>query len=77
MRKKLPVDVQGFEYLISNGYLYIDKTPYIYQLLTGDSRHYFVHRPRRFGKSLLTSALQAVFQGKRELFESLYLASTP
>ena len=52
------------------GYFYIDKTALVYQLVKTGS-YYFLSRPRRFGKSLLISTLEAYFQGKRELFEGL------
>ena len=65
-----PIGIQNFESLRKNGYLYIDKTALIYQLAT-TGRHYFLSRPRRFGKSLLLSTLEAYFQGKKELFEGL------
>ena len=65
-----PIGIQNFESLRKDGYLYIDKTSLIYQLaVTG--RYYFLSRPRRFGKSLLLSTLEAYFQGKKELFEGL------
>ena len=68
--KIYPIGVQNFESLRNDGYFYIDKTAMIYQLVkTG--RYYFLSRPRRFGKSLLISTLEAYFQGKRELFEGL------
>ena len=67
-----PIGIQNFESLRKNGYLYIDKTALIYQLAT-TGRHYFLSRPRRFGKSLLLSTLEAYFQGKKELFEGLAL----
>ncbi len=68
--KTYPIGVQNFESLRKDGYLYIDKTALIHQLVkTG--RYYFLSRPRRFGKSLLISTLESYFQGKRELFEGL------
>ncbi len=70
--KILPVGVQNFESLIRDGYLYVDKTRQIWNL-THAGRHYFLARPRRFGKSLLISTLEAYFQGKRDLFEGLYM----
>ncbi len=66
---RYPVGVQSFEKLRREGYLYIDKTGFIPRLLRND--YYFLSRPRRFGKSLLLSTLEAYFQGKRELFEGL------
>ena len=70
--KILPVGVQNFESLIRDGYLYVDKTEAIWRL-THTGRHYFLARPRRFGKSLLLSTIEAYFQGKKELFDGLYL----
>ena len=70
MGKLYPVGIQNFESLRRDGYFYVDKTAKIYELAkTG--RYYFLSRPRRFGKSLLVSTLEAYFQGKRELFEGL------
>ena len=68
--RKLPVGIQSFEDIRTEGYLYVDKTAYIYELMhTG--KPYFLSRPRRFGKSLLLSTMRAYFEGKRELFEGL------
>ena len=65
-----PVGIQNFESLRNDGYFYVDKTELMYRLVkTG--RYYFLSRPRRFGKSLLISTLEAYFQGKKELFEGL------
>lgn len=68
--RKLPIGIQSFEFLRTEGYLYVDKTALIYQLVTM-GKPYFLSRPRRFGKSLLLSTLEAYFQGKRELFRGL------
>lgn len=70
MRRKLPIGIQSFEFLRSEGYLYIDKTELIYRLVT-EGKPYFLSRPRRFGKSLLLSTLEAYFKGKKELFKGL------
>lgn len=67
---KYPIGVQSFSEIINDGYLYIDKTEFIAELLCG-SKYYFLSRPRRFGKSLLISTLEAFFLGKRELFKDL------
>ncbi|WP_418697240.1 ATP-binding protein [Bacteroides sp.] len=68
--KIYPIGIQNFESLRQDGYFYIDKTALIYKMVkTG--RYYFLSRPRRFGKSLLISTLEAYFQGKKELFEGL------
>ena len=67
---KYPIGVQTFEKIIEGGWLYVDKTAWIYKLAkTG--QFYFLNRPRRFGKSLLLSTIDAYFSGKRELFEGL------
>ena len=70
MGKLYPVGIQNFEKLRRDGYWYVDKTALIYRLVTTGS-YYFLSRPRRFGKSLLISTLEAYFQGKKELFEGL------
>ena len=67
--RKYPVGIQSFESMRMDGYVYVDKTPLIYKMIT-EGCHYFLNRPRRFGKSLLCSTLEAVFQGRRELFEA-------
>ena len=70
MGKLYPVGIQNFESLRNDGYFYVDKTELMYRLVkTG--RYYFLSRPRRFGKSLLVSTLEAYFQGKKALFEGL------
>ncbi|MBP3519573.1 MAG: AAA family ATPase, partial [Parabacteroides sp.] len=65
-----PIGIQNFEKIRKDGYLYIDKTALIYQLAHTGS-YYFLSRPRRFGKSLLLSTLEAYLQGKKELFNGL------
>lgn len=65
-----PIGIQSFEKIRNGGYLYVDKTALVYQLVKTGS-YYFLSRPRRFGKSLLISTLEAYFLGKRELFEGL------
>lgn len=70
MAQLYPIGIQNFEKIRKEGFLYIDKTELIYQLVkTGN--YYFLSRPRRFGKSLLLSTLEAYFMGKKELFEGL------
>lgn len=68
--KKLPIGVQSFEKLRKGDYFYIDKTAHVYDLANKGS-YYFLSRPRRFGKSLLLSTIEAYMQGKKELFEGL------
>ncbi len=70
--KKLPIGIQTFENLIQEGYYYVDKTHFIHQL-TSQGKYYFLSRPRRFGKSLLVSTIKAAYQGKKDLFQGLYL----
>lgn len=68
--QKYPTDVQSFEKIIEGGFMYVDKTAYIYQLAT-TKYQCFLSRPRRFGKSLLVSTMQAYFEGRKELFKGL------
>ncbi len=68
--KKYPIGIQHFESLRKDGYVYVDKTALVYKLVN-TGRYYFLSRPRRFGKSLLLSTIEAYLQGKRELFEGL------
>ena len=67
---KYPIGIQSFSNIREDGYAYVDKTTLIYSLVT-EGKVYFLSRPRRFGKSLLVSTLEAYFQGKKELFEGL------
>ncbi len=68
--RKLPIGIQDFADLRNEGYLYVDKTEYIYHLVH-EGKPYFLSRPRRFGKSLFLSTLRFYFEGKKELFEGL------
>ncbi|SDE66759.1 ATP-binding protein [Desulfuromonas thiophila] len=68
--KKLPIGIQTFSEIRQEGYLYVDKTPQVRQLVE-QGKYYFLARPRRFGKSLLVSTLQALFEGRKELFSGL------
>ena len=69
---KYPIGLQNFQGLREDGYVYVDKTAFVYQLAQS-GKYYFLSRPRRFGKSLLLSTLEAYFQGKKELFKGLAL----
>lgn len=62
--KIYPIGIQNFEKIRKGGFFYIDKTALVYQMVKTGS-YYFLSRPRRFGKSLLVSTLEAYFQGKR------------
>ena len=67
---KYPIGIQDFEKIITGGYVYVDKTALVYRLVT-EGNIYFLSRPRRFGKSLLVSTLEAYFQGRKDLFKGL------
>lgn len=70
---KYPIGIQNFEDLRRNGYKYVDKTNFVYKL-ADEGKYYFLSRPRRFGKSLFLSTLEAYFQGKKELFDGLAIS---
>ncbi|BDD02104.1 ATPase AAA (plasmid) [Persicobacter psychrovividus] len=74
-RQALPIGIQTFESLRSSkdDFLYIDKTAQIYEMTKLSVGYYFLSRPRRFGKSMLCSTMQVLFEGKQELFEGLYI----
>ena len=72
--KRLPVGIQTFSNIIEENMLYIDKTEYIWNMIHL-SKYIFLSRPRRFGKSLLISTLQAYFEGRKELFKDTYIGS--
>lgn len=67
---KYPIGIQNFEKIIKGGYVYVDKTQYIYDL-ANNGTIYFLSRPRRFGKSLLVSTLKYYFNGRKDLFKGL------
>ena len=69
---KYPIGIQNFEKLRREGYVYVDKTPWMWKMISEGS-YYFLSRPRRFGKSLMVSTLEAFFSGRRELFNGLYI----
>jgi len=69
-RQRLPIGIQDFATIRNEGFYYVDKTPLIRQLVEG-GRHYFLSRPRRFGKSLLVDTISALFEGQEELFRGL------
>lgn len=68
--RKMPIGIQSFEKLRRGNYVYVDKTELVYKLVS-TSNPYFLSRPRRFGKSLLLSTMEAYFLGKRDLFKGL------
>ena len=71
-RTKLPIGIQNFRDLREKGYKYVDKTHILYDLVNC-GKYFFLSRPRRFGKSLFLSTLEAYFLGQKELFQSLYI----
>ena len=70
-RRRFPVGVQDFESIIKDGFVYVDKTEYVYDLANNYGNAMFLSRPRRFGKSLLCSTLKHYFMGHKELFHGL------
>ena len=73
--RKLPVDISTFSELITSHYVYVDKTQYAYNMITG-GRRFFLSRPRRFGKSLLVSTLKEILTANKALFDSLWINSS-
>ncbi len=73
MKKYLPVGISEFKDIISLGFVYVDKTKWIHKLVSIPKGVYFLSRPRRFGKSLTVSTLDALFSGERELFKGTYI----
>ncbi|MCJ8270320.1 MAG: AAA family ATPase, partial [Psychrosphaera sp.] len=73
--QKYPLGIQTFSEIREEQYLYVDKTALVYDLVT-TGKAYFLSRPRRFGKSLLVSTLEALFAGQKSLFEGLDIADT-
>jgi hypothetical protein len=71
--KKLPIGISDFKKLREENFIYVDKTEYIYKLITEGGGYYFLSRPRRFGKSLLISTIRYLFEGRKELFKGLYI----
>ena len=69
--KLYPVGIQTFERIRKEDKLYVDKTEYIYRMTHSGGCYFFLNRPRRFGKSLLASAFQSYFEGKKNLFKGL------
>jgi len=67
---KYPIGLQNFQGLREDGYVYVDKTALIHEMVSS-GKYYFLSRPRRFGKSLLLSTIEAYFQGKKDLFKGL------
>ncbi|SEN70127.1 PD-(D/E)XK nuclease superfamily protein [bacterium A37T11] len=73
MNRKYPIGLQSFRKIREDGYMLVDKTENIHQLVTS-GKYYFLSRPRRFGKSLLLNTIKELFSGSKELFEGLWIA---
>ena len=69
---KYPIGIQNFGEVRRDGYVYVDKTALMWKMVD-EGKYYFLSRPRRFGKSLLLSTMEAFFSGERELFRGLYV----
>ena len=69
---KYPIGIQNFGEIRRDGYVYVDKTALMWKMVD-EGKYYFLSRPRRFGKSLLLSTMEAFFSGERELFRGLYV----
>jgi hypothetical protein len=73
--KKLPLGIQNLREIIEGDYVYVDKTRFVYNLIT-DAKYYFLSRPRRFGKSLLLDTISEVMSGNKEMFKGLFIYSS-
>lgn len=69
--RRYPVGIQTFEDIRREGYVYVDKTEFIWRLAHENGKSFFLSRPRRFGKTLLVSTMKAYFEGRLDLFEGL------
>ena len=69
-KRKLPIGIQTFRQIREESYYYVDKTAYIERLVV-EGKHYFLSRPRRFGKSLFVDTLKELFEGNEPLFQGL------
>ena len=73
--KKLPIGIQSIQKIITEGYIYVDKTQFALDLINNGT-HYFLSRPRRFGKSLFLRTLEEIFKGNKALFEGCHIAQS-
>ena len=69
---KYPIGIQDFRELREGGYVYVDKTEYLHRIIEG-GKHFFLSRPRRFGKSLLLTTINELYKGSKELFQGLWI----
>lgn len=70
-RRKLPAGIQSFKTIREEGYLYVDKSDQVWNLVNNGKKFNYLSRPRRFGKSVLVDTLRSYLEGKKELFEGL------
>ena len=73
MRKELNISKYNFAQIIKNNIMYVDKTEFVYELISITAGQIFLSRPRRFGKSMLLSTLKSYFEGNKEVFKGQYL----
>ena len=73
--KKLPIGIQSIQEIITKEYIYVDKTRFALNLIQ-NGKHYFLSRPRRFGKSLFLSTLKEIFKGNKDLFAGCHIAES-
>ena len=76
MNKIIKTSTSSFEAMRKQNTVYVDKTEYLYNLIQIEGGYFFLSRPRRFGKSLTLSTLKAIFEGRKELFDGLYIGQT-
>ena len=74
--KNLPIGLQSIEKIRAKDCIYVDKTQFAFELIKGGASHYFLSRPRRFGKSLFVSTLEEIFKGSKALFEGYHIAQS-
>ena len=72
--QNIGIDLADFEYIRKNNLIYVDKTEYLYKIVS-ENKYYFLSRPRRFGKTLFVDTLEKFYQGKKDLFEGLYISN--
>lgn len=73
--RRLPVGIQSFKEIREEGYLYVDKSDIVWQMVNNGYKYNYLSRPRRFGKSVLVDTLQSYLEGRKELFEGLKIIS--
>ena len=75
-KRRLPIGIQNFREIREEGYYYVDKTAYARRLEEDAGKHYFLSRPRRFGKSLFVDTLKALYEGAEPLFSAAWPSTT-